>query len=310
MDKKEVNSNFLKNPIGVIGFFLVLVEAIASLVVAYSNLCEYQNTILVLFIVFFPCIVLAVFHNLVTKHHKKLYSPSDYRDEKNFVGTYDSLTQKDVVVPLENNVMIPNSTNDITIIKNAVADILELQKRMIPKIEESSMPEHEKEQMVSSLNDYINYFDLISTECSDVENENDHSVNYRVKVSPLFKSTKFVKDLINKGYEAEIYRFDPSDTRLVTNVEHQAIWIGLGVPFEMVIDVIRTAKKFYPHLKYVKLSNCSVGVPKYVRYQIYIGGATSTAIENGLKPLTEENFEELYKIKSTAELHAYVSSFM
>jgi len=85
--------NFFKNPIGVIGIFLVLTEAIASMVIVKSSLDSVQNTILVLFIVLFPCLVLFVFYLLVTRHHEKLYSPSDYKDEKNFVNTYLSINQ-------------------------------------------------------------------------------------------------------------------------------------------------------------------------------------------------------------------------
>ena len=72
----------VKNPIGVIGLFLVLVEAIAALVVVKSSLSYSLNLILVLFIAVFPFAVLWAFYLLVTKHHEKLYSPSDYKDEK------------------------------------------------------------------------------------------------------------------------------------------------------------------------------------------------------------------------------------
>ena len=74
MNNLEDKSNFFKNPIGVIGVFLVLVEAIASIVIVQSTLEKSQNTILVWFIVLFPCLVLGVFYLLVTKHHEKLYS--------------------------------------------------------------------------------------------------------------------------------------------------------------------------------------------------------------------------------------------
>lgn len=97
MEKREKNTNFLRNPIGIIGFFLVLVEAIASLVVVNSSLSETQNTILVCFLVVFPCLVLLVFFILVTAHHEKLYSPLDYRNDDNFLLTkykYNSMTQK------------------------------------------------------------------------------------------------------------------------------------------------------------------------------------------------------------------------
>ena len=93
MNKIGDKNNFLKNPIGVIGIFLVLTEAIASTVIVKSNLNDMQNTILVIFVVAFPCLVLVVLYILVTRHHEKLYSPSDYKDEKNFVNTYNNATQ-------------------------------------------------------------------------------------------------------------------------------------------------------------------------------------------------------------------------
>ena len=34
---------------------------------------------------------------LVTRHHEKLYSPSDYRVEQNFIKSYNSTTRKDEI---------------------------------------------------------------------------------------------------------------------------------------------------------------------------------------------------------------------
>ena len=140
MDKKEINSNFLKNPIGVIGFFLVLVEAIASLVVANSNLCAYQNTILVLFIVIFPCIVLRVFYMLVTEHHEKLYSPSDYRNDDNFLQTkykYNSMTQKNEEVAVSADIPdidVDRINSDILGVKDLLNNVIEGQKELAKTI--------------------------------------------------------------------------------------------------------------------------------------------------------------------------------
>ena len=39
--------------------------------------------------ILFPVIVLGAFLWLVVKHHKKLYAPSDYRDDKSFLETID-----------------------------------------------------------------------------------------------------------------------------------------------------------------------------------------------------------------------------
>ncbi|OQA31214.1 MAG: hypothetical protein BWY57_02452 [Betaproteobacteria bacterium ADurb.Bin341] len=76
-----------KNPLGIIGLFIVLVYGFACLVLAKSG--EYLNPNerqpLVWFLVLFPICILVAFYRLVTKHHKKLYAPSDYRDEKLFV---------------------------------------------------------------------------------------------------------------------------------------------------------------------------------------------------------------------------------
>ena len=74
-----------------------MVEGIASFVIVQSMLEKNQNTILVWFIVLFPCLVLVVFYLLVTKHHEKLYSPSDYRDEQNFMKSYNNTTRTDEI---------------------------------------------------------------------------------------------------------------------------------------------------------------------------------------------------------------------
>ena len=91
---QNLDKNLIRNPLGIIGLFLVLVEAIAAFVIVRSTLSETLNAILIVFLVAFPCMVLFVFHNLVTKHHEKLYSPSDFKDEANFVKTYNSATRK------------------------------------------------------------------------------------------------------------------------------------------------------------------------------------------------------------------------
>ena len=91
----------VNNPIGVIGLFLVLVEAIAALVVVNSSLPYSLNLILVLFIVIFPFIVLLVFYLLVTKHHQKLYSPSDY------IGSNKGLATKEFIQILIDEIDLP-----------------------------------------------------------------------------------------------------------------------------------------------------------------------------------------------------------
>lgn len=75
-----------KNPLGIIALFIVLIYGFASLVVGLSgHLVQGERVPLIWFLVIFPCLVLAVFGWLVSRHHTKLYAPSDYREDESFI---------------------------------------------------------------------------------------------------------------------------------------------------------------------------------------------------------------------------------
>ncbi|HFQ5101063.1 TPA: hypothetical protein ACGUU3_004400, partial [Vibrio vulnificus] len=74
-----------KNPLGIIALAFVFVYAIAGLFTSQTDLDVSLLWALILFLVLFPCLVLYVFYRLVTDHHTKLYAPSDYSNEDNFV---------------------------------------------------------------------------------------------------------------------------------------------------------------------------------------------------------------------------------
>ncbi len=84
-----------KNPLGIIGLFIVLVYGFACLVLGVSGkyLEPDERQPIVWFLVLFPVLILAAFCRLVTNHHKKLYAPSDYRDERLFFN-YQSDEQR------------------------------------------------------------------------------------------------------------------------------------------------------------------------------------------------------------------------
>ncbi|MBE8556416.1 response regulator [Vibrio cyclitrophicus] len=88
--KEFANSatGFTKSPLGIIALFIVLVYGFASLVVAFGQ-ANLQGHIapLVYFMVLFPVLVFFGFLWLVAKHHKKLYGPSDFKNEDNFLKT-------------------------------------------------------------------------------------------------------------------------------------------------------------------------------------------------------------------------------
>jgi len=85
-----------KNPLGIIALFIVLVYGIAGLVLGTSreSLLESHKTVLVWFLAIFPFSVLSAFTWLVSKHHTKLYSPSDFRNDDGFIRILSPEEQK------------------------------------------------------------------------------------------------------------------------------------------------------------------------------------------------------------------------
>ncbi len=84
----EAAKALTKNPLGIVGLFIVLVYGFACMVLGFNggHLDPDERKPLVWFLVLFPVLILGAFYRLVTGHHKKLYAPSDYRDEKLFLS--------------------------------------------------------------------------------------------------------------------------------------------------------------------------------------------------------------------------------
>ena len=302
MESNKIKNSIgvVRNPIGVIGLFLVLIEAIAALVIVNSSLSDLLNLILVLFIVVFPFVVLLVFYLLVTKHHEKLYSPSDYKDERYFARTYNSTTQTEEIVEVasqENakNVSVKEgmTIEDIELIKESLNTIVSMQKSIAQtnkKADETVIVEDAERTINERLDSYV----------IEKETENKTTVTY------INGSRQFVKNLNSKGYLAEVYFGENLEKPLLKkNCEHEAIWLGKKVPVSMAIEIIRNAKTKFHHLKYIDYS--SEYAPSYIQYQIHIGGATSTALERNLKKLEIDDFEEIYKCQSEEELYKCIT---
>lgn len=82
----EVAKGLARNPLGIIALFIVLVYGFASLVTTFAgSLTAADRLPLIYFLVVFPVLVLAVFAWLVSKHSGKLFAPSDFKDEENYV---------------------------------------------------------------------------------------------------------------------------------------------------------------------------------------------------------------------------------
>jgi CheY-like chemotaxis protein len=82
----ETAKSLARNPLGIIALFIVLVYGLASLVTAFAgSFTPAERIPLIYFLITFPIMVLAVFAWLVSKHGGKLFAPSDFKDEENYV---------------------------------------------------------------------------------------------------------------------------------------------------------------------------------------------------------------------------------
>lgn len=81
------------SPLGIIALFIVLIYGIAGLVfgVSVGSLGDYPKLILVWFLVAFPATVFLMFVYLVIFHYWKLYGPSDFADQKDFLAIFDRM---------------------------------------------------------------------------------------------------------------------------------------------------------------------------------------------------------------------------
>ena len=86
----ETASKLAKNPLGIIALFQVLIYGIAGYVTARLDTNSNLLPILVWFLVVFPVLVLGTFTLLVVFHHQKLYAPSDYSNEENFMKALEA----------------------------------------------------------------------------------------------------------------------------------------------------------------------------------------------------------------------------
>jgi tetratricopeptide (TPR) repeat protein len=82
----EAAKGLSRNPLGIFGLFIVLVYAIAALAAIFAtSFTPFQRNALTVFLVGFPLAILIVFAWLVSRHSGKLFAPSDYRDDANYL---------------------------------------------------------------------------------------------------------------------------------------------------------------------------------------------------------------------------------
>lgn len=117
----ESARGFTKSPLGIIALFIVLIYGFATIAVTFSGNLKEHIEPLIYFLIFFPVIVFIGFLWLVAKHSDKIYGPSDFKNEENFMrmklSTVASLTAATVK---------PGSNNDQESIEKQLNSIVEV----------------------------------------------------------------------------------------------------------------------------------------------------------------------------------------
>jgi len=126
---------FTKSPLGIIALFIVLVYGFATLATTFGdNLKEYL-TPLIYFLVFFPVIVLFGFLWLVSKHHDKIYGPSDFKNEDIFLEMMKMKmsTVASLAVASSKQSEETNSTQNIQDQLNSIVELVSKTSHIEPK---------------------------------------------------------------------------------------------------------------------------------------------------------------------------------
>ncbi|MBU1143898.1 MAG: hypothetical protein KKH92_09705 [Firmicutes bacterium] len=283
MNETKKNLEFVKNPLGIIALSLVLVEAIASLVIGLSTLSDMQNWILTIFIVVFPVFVMVIFYMLVTKHHTKLYAPSDYVKEENFISVLEF-----------NRELSKNEKQLISL--NKFGEFL---SEKFDKMDYSI--QNIRQEIVNTPKSLLRYDDQFQKN-TDLEIE---SYDYKIFVHQLNQFRELISQLTNNGYNVEEYISPNNSTS--KNDKHEAIWLGSNIPLTIAKPIILMAKKYNPELKYIHVSgDQNENPPTQVHDEIFIGGATTAALRMNLGEFTDKDFRDLENSNTIEEFHHFI----
>lgn len=203
-----------RNPLGIIALFVSLIYGFACLVLSTSlnNLHGREERLpLIWFIILFPCLILIVFTFLVVKHHKNLYAPSDFKDEKNFVDTFighSSVTKDLEKVNLEIKSLVSEEGSELLVEKiNRISSEIEKikEKSEIIPINSSWILNHWGSDVASIVDGKI----IFKGTRTRLETDGCH-VNLKgiLKVGSVYKVSCFVKARPNTTGKFQLWCHD------------------------------------------------------------------------------------------------------
>lgn len=141
---------------------------------------------------------------------------------------------------------------------------------------------------------------IVAPSSNDKDAQKAHDVVVNIVATP--QSLQLMRQLVASGFNARIYEGPDPDEEDNVLEKQEAIWVGSRVPYKEAIEVIKLSLEQWPHLKYVEISSDGADPPDEIHDEIFIGGSTSTAIENGLKSWSRADFA---KLNSSINLHSF-----
>lgn len=283
---------FVKNPLTVIAIFAGIAEVSGTVVLPFV---EKENQIIFIwFLMIFPIMLVIAFFLTLNFNHRVLYAPSDYKDEDNFLKLtrFDTVKQKYVQIDLDKNETYKFILSEIESIKESL-------KTRIEKTKITTQFEDEQSEDATS--------DKTSTDITPTILHKGRDFSFQVR---NFQNVNvFIERMKNLGYTFKIYEPQNSKIDFVQNINTgRAIWLGSNIPFDFAKEVILQSKKIYPQLQYILITGeLNDESPYESNNEIFIGGSTESAVKMfKLKPLTEEQFEEIGSCETLNELHQII----
>lgn len=267
----------IKNPLTIIAIFAGIAEVSGTIVLPF--IAEKNQELFIHFLIFFPSILVLMFFITLNFNNKVLYAPSDYKDEMNYVkiNKYDVSRQRHI---------------------------------------EFKVPKDDQNQQVIQLTDKVEYLStqILKLETLHITKDNQESrdntliktIGLELLVSNFENAGKFVAHMKTFGVDFNIYHSPGLEYQVAKFNEHKAIWLGTKIPLETTQFIVKKSKEFYPHLKYLKLSEAEWNEGN----QIYIGGSSESAVSAfNCVPLKDSDFEQLNNFRDLSSLHKFILQF-
>jgi hypothetical protein len=268
----------IKNPLTIIAIFAGIAEVSGTIVLPF--IAAQNQATFIHFLIYFPSILVLLFFITLNFNNKVLYAPSDYKDETHYIkiNKYDFSKQRTIEVS-------------------------------VPKEDSSGQHILEMKERVESLNGQMIKLEalLLKSAVGDSgAEEYIETYGYKYLVSNFDNVSEFISHMKIFSVQFEVYHSPGAENQLSSFQAHRAIWLGKEVNLRLAQLVIKEAKSFYPHLKYIQLSGNIIEKHQ----QIYIGGSTQSAIKMFKRlPMGDADFNKLQEFRDIDSFHEFINRF-